>query len=95
MHFFCGKVHFLVKWTRLSRYCLEFSDECLEVDGVFLTKIFDHSGREKFGGRTDAVGFEKGAVGSQPSAKSLRTDSRRTRKFRFSIRLHMKLKCEN
>ena len=57
-------MHFSVEWTRQSRYCLEFSDECLEVDGVLLAQVFDHSGREKFGGRTDAIGRQKGAVGS-------------------------------
>ena len=77
MHFFVEKVHFSVEWTRQSRYCLEFSDECLEVDGIFLAKVFDHFGRKEFGGGKDAIGFEKGAVGSQPSTKSLRTDTRR------------------
>ena len=54
-----------------------FSDEYLKVDGIFLAKVFDHFGRKKFGGRKDAIGFEKGAVGSQPSTKSFRTDTRR------------------
>ena len=55
MHFFCRKVHFSVEWTRQSRYCLEFSDECLEVDGVFLTQVLHHFRWEKLGGGADAV----------------------------------------
>ena len=70
-------MHFSVEWTQQSRYYLEFSDECLEVDGIFLAKVFDHFGWKEFGGRKDAIGFEKGAVGSQPSTKSFRTDTRR------------------
>ena len=70
---FCEKVHF---------FCLRDAAEpllfrVLEVDGVFLAQVFDHFGWEEFGGRKDAIGFEKGAVGSQPSAKSFRTDTRR------------------
>jgi hypothetical protein len=63
MHFFCGKVHFSVEWTRQSRYCLEFSDECLEVNGVFLAEVFDHFGWKEFGGGADAVRLQKSMVG--------------------------------
>ena len=72
MHFFARKCIFLFNGRGKP---LLF--RVLEVDGVFLAQVFDHFGWEEFGGRKDAIGFEKGAVGSQPSTKSFRTDTRR------------------
>ncbi len=88
MHFFCGKVHFSVEWTRQSRYCLEFSDECLEVDGVFVTEVFNHFGWKEFGGWADAIGFQKSTVGLQPTAKGLGAHSRCAGEFNFCSGLH-------
>ena len=81
-------MHFSVEWTRQSRYCLEFSDECLEVDGVFLTKVLHYFGWEKFGGGADAVRLQKSTVGFQPTAKSLWTHSRCARELNFCSGLH-------
>ena len=44
-------------------YCLEFSDECLEVNGVLLAEVFDHFGWEEFGGGADTVRLQKSTVG--------------------------------
>ena len=72
MHFFARKCIFLFNGRGKP---LLF--RVLEVDGVFIAQVFDHFGWEEFGGRKDAIGFEKGAVGSQPSTKSFRTYTRR------------------
>jgi hypothetical protein len=81
-------VHFSVEWTQQSRYYLEFSDECLEVDGVFVTQVFDHFGWKEFSGRADAVRLQKSAVGLQPTAESLWADARCTGKFDLGSGLH-------
>ena len=88
MHFFCGKVHFSVEWTRQSRYCLEFSDECLEVDGVFVTQVFDHFGWKELGGGADAVRLQKSTVCLQPTAKGLWTHTRCAGELNFCSGLH-------
>lgn len=62
MHFFGGKVHFFVK--------------DLNFDGVFLAQVFDHFGREEFGGGGDAIGLEEGTVGLEPTAEGVRTNTR-------------------
>ena len=58
---------------------------------ILLTQVFHYFGWEEFGGWTDAVGFEKGTIGSEPATKSLGTDTRRAGKFGFGIRLHILL----
>ena len=88
MYFFCGKVHFSVEWTRQSRYCLEFSDECLEVDGVFVTEVFDHFGWKEFGRGADTVGFQKSTVRLQPTAEGLRAHTRCAGELNFCSGLH-------
>ena len=88
MHFFCGKVHFSVEWTRQSRYCLEFSDKCLEIDGVFVTEVFDHLGWKEFSGGADAVRLQKSTVALQPTAKGLGAYTRCAGEFNFCSGLH-------
>ena len=77
-------MHFSVEWTRQSRYCLEFSDECLEVDGVFVTKVFDYFRWKELSGGADAVRLQKSTVGLQPTAEGLWTHTRCAREFYFS-----------
>ena len=83
MHFFAKKCIFL-----LSGRGKPLLFRVLEVDGVFLTQVFDYFGWKKLGSGTHTIGFEKGAVGLQLTAKGLRTDTRRAGKFGFSARTH-------
>ena len=75
---------FLVYWTLRSRY----SDECLEVNSVFVAEVFDHLGWKEFGRRADTVGFQESTVRLQPTAEGLRAHPRCAGKLNFCSGLH-------
>ena len=59
-----------------------------EVDGVFVTEVFDHFGWEDLGSGTYTMSTEERLVGLQPTAESFGTDTRSAGKFGFSTGLH-------
>jgi hypothetical protein len=69
-------VNITKQFIQLHSKKVHFSVKNLNLDGILLAQVFDHFGREEFGGGGDAVGFEESTVGLEPTAESVRTNTR-------------------